>query len=204
MNILLRPEWLSFLRENQNTLIDWFRELEPIPLHMIVPLAQVLEPQTIKSESLDLDHERFLAVGYSAQPLFEERHEIAALSFALASSYSEERAALLAVASFLVLHRAMAQSRLSYRAWQIIESSLPAWDRDPWALLAAFQSKQWPPLYLWDIIKNDDDLLSDMLRTSKRYPVGREVFSSIWRAIQQGQVSTSRRQAKEIRKLIGA
>lgn len=207
---LLRPEWLAYLRTNQSAVIEWFRKIGSIPPHMTVLLAQVLTTESIKMLQTTPFQDSFIEAAIGARQMLEERHEVAAVAFAFASHSKEERSILLALDSFGVLHRAMGQSRLSHRAWQLLEPLLPILEQDPWdscerlrrSLLFAFQENAWPPTYLWDLLRGDASLFSDVITTAGKYIVSREVFTKIFNLVQAGQLSATRKEAKELRKLV--
>jgi hypothetical protein len=92
-------------------------------------LAQVVDPFSMPRQ---LSLEKLASICDGGQQLFSQRHEIAAFIYVAASRHIEAQAATLAVSAFPTLHQAMAESRLSHRAWQIIDPLLPALDREGW------------------------------------------------------------------------
>jgi hypothetical protein len=158
-----------------------------VPGFLSILLAQVVDPFSMP---LQLSLEKLASICDGGQQLFSQRHEIAAFIYVAASRHIEAQAATLAVSAFPTLHQAMAESRLSHRAWQIIDPLLPALDREGWwdnceklrrSILSLFAESQWPIEDFWRLIAKDDQLFSDMLKTAKQFPVGRSVFQRLFR-----------------------
>ena len=93
----------------------------------------------------------------------------------------------------------MAESRLSYRAWQIVDPLLPTLDRD-WgdnceklrrSILSLFDARKWPIEDLWKLLQSDDHLFSDMARTAKQFVVGRAVFNRLILEIETRRLSAT-------------
>lgn len=204
---LLRPEWLGFFREHQGAVVEWYSNEKVLPGFLSILLAQVVDPFSMPKQ---LSLEKLAGICEAGRQLFPQRHEVAAFIYVAASRYTEAQAATLAVSAFPTLHQAMAESRLSYRAWQIVDPLLPIIDRD-WgdnceklrrSILSLFDAREWPIEELWKLLERDDHLFSDMVKTAKQFVLGRTVFHRLFLDIETSRLSATSRQFKELKKLL--
>jgi hypothetical protein len=138
-----------------------------------------------------------------------DRHEVAAFIFVTAAWVRLDEIAPIFFESFAALHKAIAQSRLSNRAWELISPILMPLPHEQWdsceklrrAALHFWSINRWNFRPLWQVIKNDLDLFYDFTRTARSYDEGKRFLSSIYDASGRGEISLERKQSKEWRKL---
>lgn len=205
---LLRPEWLRFFHEHQGAVVKWYADRKGFRGYMAILLAQVVDPLS-SAEQLTLETVR--AVCGSSQTILQQRPEVAAFIYVSASRYTDASAAELAVLVFPTLHHALAESRLSHPAWQVLAAVLPNLETGDWwdnceklrrSLVSFFDARKWPVGILWELLRKDEHLFSDMLKTAKQFSTARGVLRRVFQEIELGNLSASSRQVKEIRKVI--
>ncbi|HEY1528525.1 MAG TPA: hypothetical protein VGH51_20045 [Candidatus Angelobacter sp.] len=205
---LLRPEWLSFLRQHQDIVVHWFAQRESFTPQMVVALAHTVLPSPTV-EPLGL--EKLLVAGSAAEPLFQSRHEVAAFMYTELSKYSDRRAAYLVMRAFKTLNAALAESRLTQPAWMILHPVLPDLGEGGWwdnceklrrSLLDLFKARQWPVDFLWHLMHEDEVLFSDILHTAKNFASARGVLLEMLEEINRSGVPIGNRQRKEIKRLL--
>jgi|GEM_PF-3461794 len=205
--IALRPQWISYLRRHQNKVLAWGNNHEPSK-PLLVILANVID---FRSDAIpDFSKKTTLGLASIAGPLIKERHEVAAFVYVTTTYVNEPIAASHCVAAFEILHAAIAESRLSNRAWQILEQNLLPLPFEQWdaceklrrAILHFISLRRWPIESLWNLISGNTDLFHDFIRTSKSYDLGRSFFSSVRDKGVQGEFSLTKQQYKEIKKLL--
>jgi len=203
---VVRPQWISFLKQYQSTVVQWVNGREATEKTALL-LANILDfplSEGILSDSAILD------IARKGSRLKKSRHEVAAFIYVTTAIVDQVEAASYCVDSFTLLHREIAESQLSNRAWQIIEPSLVPLPHEQWdaceklrrAILHFVRLHNWPPQSLWQALASNSDLFHDFLRTSKNYEVGRSFFALIRDAGIQGECAVSKQQFKEIKKLL--
>jgi len=205
--VALRPQWISYLRRYQTEVLRWGNNHEPSK-PLLVILANVID---FRSDVIpDFSKKATLGLASVAGPLIRERHEVAAFVYVTTTYLNEPVAASHCVAAFAILHAAIAESRLSNRAWQILEQNLMPLPSEEWdaceklrrAVLHFIFLRRWPVESLWNLISGNTDLFHDFIRTAKSYDPGRSFFSSVRDKGVQGEFNLTKQQYKEIKKLL--
>jgi hypothetical protein len=155
--VALRPQWISYLRRYQNKVLAWGNNHEPSK-PLLVILANVID---FRSDVIpDFSKKTTLGLASVAGPLIRERHEVAAFVYVTTTYVNEPVAASHCVTAFAILHAAIAESRLSNRAWQILEQNLMPLPSEQWDACEKLQRSiihfifldRWPIESLWNLI----------------------------------------------------
>lgn len=205
--IALRPPWLSYLRRYQDELLDWTNSHRPSK-DLLLILANVVEFK--QGMMLRLEPETILELARLAGSSLKERHELAAFVYVTVTHVRDPRASNFCFKAFALLHAATAESRLSNRAWQILESNLVALPYEQWdaceklrrSLLYFTFLEDWPLAGLWRTIEGNNNLVHDFIRTAKAYEPGKRFFAAIRDEGVHGTLSLNKQQFKEIKKLL--
>jgi hypothetical protein len=205
--VALRPQWISYLRRYQDKVLAWGNNHDP-SRPLLVILANVIDFRSAVIP--DFSKKATLGLASVAGPLIRERHEVAAFVYVTTTYVNEPVAASYCVAAFAILHAAIAESRLSNRAWQILEQNLMPLTSERWdaceklrrAILHFISLRRWPLESLWNLISGNTDLFHDFIRTAKTYDPGRSFFSSVRDKGVQGEFNLTKQQYKEIKKLL--
>ena len=204
---VLRPQWISYLRQYQQEVLLW-ANIQKVTKPLVLLLASVLDlpngPIPI------LSNKSVLEIGKVAGSLINERHDVAAFVYVTSCYLAESSAAEICSTSFEVLHAAIAQSRLSNRAWQILEKHLMPLPFEQWdgceklrrAVLHFHFLHHWPVEPLWRIVSENTDLFHDFIRTSKAYDLGKSFFAEVRDSGNIGILLVSKQQFKEIKRLL--
>jgi hypothetical protein len=207
LTIALRPQWMAYLKRYQSEILAWANDHEPSgPLVLILAnvvdfgsgLVPILSPETS------------LGLASVADSLLKERHEVAAFVYVTAAYVNDPLAASHCFTAFAILHSAIAASRLSNRAWQILEHHLVPLPSDEWdaceklrrSVLHFTSLRSWPIENLWAVISTNTDLFHDFIRTAKAYDPGRSFFLKVRDEGVRGVLALSKQQYKEIKKLL--
>jgi hypothetical protein len=175
---------------------------------LVLILANVLDLPP--AYDVRLSKQTVLSLASEGRSLIAERHDVAAFVFVMTTLVQDAKAATYCFSAFAVLHRAIAESRLSNRAWQLLESSLMPLPHEQWdaceklrrAILYFAHKNAWPTGDLWRIILEDSNLFHDFLRTAKSFDEGRSFFAGIRDAGMRGEYQLTKQQFKEIKKLL--
>lgn len=206
-NSALRPQWLTFVRHFQGDVASWANQRKASK-RLVLILANVLD----FSAEVDgkLSESTILALASEGHSLIFERHEVAAFIYVTTTSVSNPEAAAYCFDAFAVLHRAVAESRLSNRAWQILRNRLIPLPDEDWneceklrrGVLHCASQYNWPTDSLWEIVSKDANLFHDFLRTAKVYREGRNFFFDVRDAAVRREYHLTKQQFKEINKLL--
>jgi hypothetical protein len=116
--VVLRTQWPSYLRQYQREIIAWANDHKPAKQVLLI-LANIVD---LNSKPIGfLNQKTILELASVSGPLIRERNEVAAFVYVSATLVSQPVAANFCFSAFDVLHSAIAESRLSNRAWQILE-----------------------------------------------------------------------------------
>lgn len=201
-------EWIAFLRDHQLGFISWLNQQVSPTVQTVILAANVLqEPPALHTVLLPDSILRLAKAIHNPPP---DRHEVAAFLFVTTGWARRNEVASTFVASFAILHKAIAQSRLSNRAWELISSTLPPLPHQEWdgceklrrAALHFLSVNGWSFRTLWDVVGNDLDFFYDFVRTARSYDEGKNFFRLVYDAEQRGDISLEKKQAKELRKLL--
>src|ERR1019366_7611671 len=97
---------------------------------VLLILANIVD---LNSDSIGILNEKtILGLASISGSLIRERNEVAAFVYVSTTSVSQASAAGFCFSSFDVLHLAIAESRLSNRAWQVLERSLLPLPYEQW------------------------------------------------------------------------
>jgi hypothetical protein len=204
----LRPEWLQFFRNHQTAVINWCQQQTTIRSHVSVLLAQAVDPK-LHSQALSL---KALGIIYEgSKEHFFQRHEVAAFLYVTSSEYSDLLAASIAVNAFPVLYNSLAESNLTYRAWQLLDPLLQFYEGDDWwdqceklrrSLASLFVLRDWPLQPFVNLMAKNDSLFREFVKSAKRFNTGRALFSRVLTEYDAGKFELSPKHAKEVRKLL--
>ena len=201
-------EWIAFLRDHQPGFISWLNQQANPTVQTLILAANVLqEPPPLHSV---LSPDSILRLAKTVYNPPSDRHEVAAFLFVTTAWVRSDVIASTFVASFAILHKAIAQSRLSNRAWELISSSLLPLPHQDWdgceklrrATLHFLSVNGWSFRTLWGVVNTDLDLFYDFVRTARAYEEGKNFFTLVYDAAQRGDISLEKKQAKELRKLL--
>lgn len=182
--VVLRTQWLSYLRQYQREIIAWANDHKPSKQVLLI-LANIVD---LNSKPIGfLNQKTILELASVSGPLIRERNEVAAFVYVSATLVSQPVAANFCFSAFDVLHSAIAESRLSNRAWQILERNLEPLPYEQWdaceklrrSVLHFSTTNQWPLTGLWESVSKNTNLFHDFIRTAKDFGPGRLFFSSI-------------------------
>lgn len=204
-------EWTSFLRSHQQEFIAWLNALENPNLQTVVLAANVLDATPTSPLGALLTATSIERLARAVPKLPPDRHEVAAFLFVTTAWVTEPALASTFVDSFVLLHKAIAQSRLSNRAWHLIASILVPLPDDQWdsceklrrAALHFIAHNRWDFHILATYLADDIDLFYDFTRTAKSFDEGRDFIARVYDAFEQGEIVLGKKQVKEIRKLLG-
>lgn len=206
-SIALRPPWLSFLRRFESDVALWV-DNHSVSTQEVLILANVVSlcPQS----NLNLSEPTVLSLAACGQSLISERHEVAAFIYTTTSIVRNLKAASYCFSAFRVLHNAIAESRLSNRAWQLLECHLLPLPDEQWdaceklrrAILYFTFHNSWPIDELWEMISENINLFYDFLKTAKGFSEGRRFFWEVQAAGVRGEFRLTKQQFKEIKKLL--
>jgi hypothetical protein len=206
-SMALRPQWLLFLRRFQAQVFTWANN-RSASKQLILILANVFDLPS--SSSLRLSEETILALASEGRSLIAERHEVAAFIYLTTTAVRNPRGASFCFSAFAVLHQAIAESRLSNRAWQLLEPNLKSLPDEEWnvceklrrSVLFYSHKHGWPTQELWRIVAQNSNLFHDFLRTARAYDEGRVFFAKVRDAGVKGECELTKQQFKEIKKLL--
>jgi GTPase-associated protein 1, N-terminal domain type 1 len=202
-------EWTSFLSSHRQEFIAWLNNFDHPNLQTVILAANVLSvPPALNSILSEASIER-LALGVPKLP--NDRHEVAAFLFVTTAWVSRPTLPTIFVDSFVTLHKAIAQNRLSNRAWELLASILMPLPEAQWdsceklrrTALHFISRNGWDFRILSRYLIDDIELFYDFTRTAKSYDEGRDFMARIYDASQRGDLSLGKKQAKELRKLLG-
>jgi hypothetical protein len=205
--IALRPQWMAYLKRYQSQILAWANENEP-SASLVLILANVVD---FGSGSAPLfSPKTSLGLARVADSLLAERHEVAAFVYVITTYVNDPLAAWHCFTAFAILHSAIAASRLSNRAWRILERLLMPLPSDEWdgceklrrSVLHFTLMRSWPIEDLWAAISKNTDLFHDFIRTAKAYDPGRSFFLKVRDEGVRGVLALSKQQYKEIKKLL--
>jgi hypothetical protein len=202
-------EWTSFLKSHQEQFVAWLNALDHPNLQTVVLAANVIDASPPPNKVLTATAIERLAQAVSKLP--RERHEVAAFLFVTTAWVPQAVLASIFVDSFVSLHKAIAQGRLSNRAWQLIASVLVPLPDHQWdsceklrrAALHFIAHNQWDFRILARCLADDIDLFYDFTRTAKSFGEGREFMARVYNQSERGELSLEKKQIKELRKLLG-
>lgn len=205
--IALRPQWTSYLKRYQDEVLSWVESHESSQISILI-LANVIDFRP--AMDLGLSTSKVMELASLADPLIKERHEVAAFVYVTTTHVPNPAAATHCFAAFAILHAAIAQSRLSNRAWQILEHNLLPLPFEQWdaceklrrALLHFTFLHKWPIDDLWNVVSASTNLFHDFIRTAKSFDLGQSFFSMVRDKAVRGEFNVSKQQYKEIRKLL--
>jgi hypothetical protein len=203
----LRPQWLLFLRRFQGQVLTWANN-RPASKQLILILANVIDLPS--SASLRLSEETILALSSEGRSFITERHEVAAFIYVTTTTVRNPGAAKWCFSAFAVLHQSIAESRLSNRAWQLLEHNLKPLPEEEWnaceklrrSVLFYSYKHGWPTEELWHIVAYNSNLFHDFLRTARAYDEGRAFFAKVRDAGVRGELQLTKQQFKEMKKLL--
>ena len=125
---------------------------------VLLILANIVD---LNSDSIGILNEKtILGLASISGSLIRERNEVAAFVYVSTTSVSQASAAGFCFSSFDVLHLAIAESRLSNRAWQVLERSLLPLPYEQWdaceklrrSVLQFSTANRWPLTGLWEYV----------------------------------------------------
>jgi GTPase-associated protein 1, N-terminal domain type 1 len=200
-------EWTAFLRKHQRGFVAWLNEQEQPTLQTVILAANVLDVAPPLHTVLSANSVVRLAKVVRELP--RDRQEVAAFIFVTAAWVRQDEIAPIFFESFAALHKAIAQSRLSNRAWELISPILMPLPNEQWdsceklrrAALHFWSINGWNFRPLWQVIKDDLDLFYDFTRTARSYDEGKHFLSLVYDASERGEISLEKKQSKELRKL---
>jgi hypothetical protein len=201
-------EWTSFLGSHQQEFVGWLNTLDHPNLQTVILAANVLNATPLLNTVLTEASIERLALAVPKLP--HERHEVAAFLFVTTAWVSQPILATIFVDSFISLHKAIAQSRLSNRAWDLITPILMPLPDAQWdsceklrRIALHFIAKNgWDFRTLARYLVDDIGLFYDFTRTAKSYSEGRDFMTRVYNAAEQGELSLVKKQTKELRKLL--
>jgi hypothetical protein len=203
-----RPEWIAYLKQYISKVIPWLNGQEVPTDFTAVLAANVLDLKPDWDEGLT--SEIIVKLASVAQPIASKRHEVIAFVYLTTARLRGGDAEMYCLPAFAELHRAIAQSRLSNRAWQLLEPILLPIPHQQWdsceklrrATLDIMARNKWATLPLWNILRLDTNLFYDFSRTAKSYSKGKKFFQVVYDAAQAGKISLEKKQEREIRKIV--
>ena len=205
--VALRPQWLAYLRRFQPRIIEWASKQQPSATLVLI-LANIVDIG--QSFTAHFDESFLQSLIISASSLISERNEVAAFVYVATTSTREAVASKYCCGSFAILHLAIAESRLSNRAWQILEPNLVDLPYEQWdaceklrrAILHFLFLHKWPVEDLWILVSQNTNLFHDFIRTAKSFRPGKAFFAEVSDAGTKGFLQVNKQQFKEIRKLL--
>jgi len=202
-------EWTAFLRSHQQEFAAWLNTFPHPNLQTVILAANVLDaPPSLNTALTQASIERLVL---AVPKLPYERQEVAAFLFVTTAWAPQPMLATIFVDSFVSLHKAIAQSRLSNRAWHLIASILMPLPDAQWdsceklrrTALHFIAKNGWDLRILARYIADDIELFYDFTRTAKSYSEGHDFMARVYDAAQQGELPLGKKQTKELRKLLG-
>jgi hypothetical protein len=177
---------MAYLKRYQSEILAWANDHEPSgPLVLI--LANVVDFGT--GQAPILSAETSLGLARVADSLVKERHEVAAFVYVTTTYVNDPLAASYCFSAFAILHSAMAASRLSNRAWQILEHQFMPLPSDEWdaceklrrSVIHFTSLRSCPIENLWAVISTNTNLFHDFIRTAKASTSsGEDLMVAVW------------------------
>jgi hypothetical protein len=202
-------EWTSFFRNHAQAFVNWLNTLVRPDLQIVILAANVLDAPPPLHDILTEESIERLALAVPKLP--PERHEVAAFLFVTTAWVHRPTIATIFIQSSVSLHKAIAQNRLSNRAWQLLKPILAPLPNAEWdsceklrrATLHFMAKNGWDYRILARHFEDDIDLFYDFTRTAKSFDEGRKFMARIYDAAQKSELSLGKKQVKELRKLLG-
>jgi GTPase-associated protein 1, N-terminal domain type 1 len=204
-------EWTTYLKNHQQEFIAWLNALDHPDLQTVILAANVLDTYPPLNTILTESSINRLALAVPKLP--RERHEVAAFLFVTTAWVPNPSLAAIFVDSFVSLHSALAQSKLSNRASYLISPilmPLPDADWDAWdnceklrrAALHFLIQNGWDFHILAHCLADNIELFYDFTRTAKAYNEGRDFMERVYNAAEKGELDFDKKRMKELRKLL--